>query len=173
LKSNFCPLGFEIGRKKEPSSHFYMRRAQHLGNYRKSLTHTPNQPPYVGLEVLSLIVALLVKTALVKTIILISKKLSIVFYAVSKTYYGVKEPRYTLVGNRLICQANGRFHPHLNPPPSRERDFNFRYTADLYLVASLPRQPVPRKPAPTSLLRPSLGQSKIASSNNITTPPLL
>lgn len=43
------------------------------------LTHTLAHPPYVGLEVRSLIVVLLVTTALIKTIIPLSKKVSIVF----------------------------------------------------------------------------------------------
>ena len=60
-------------------SHVYMCSAEHRGNYRNLLTHTLDPPPYVGLEVLPLIVALLAKTALIKTIISLSKKLSIVF----------------------------------------------------------------------------------------------
>jgi len=53
--------------------------SEYDGNYRNALTHTLDRPSYIGLEVLSLIVALLVKTALIKTIIPLSKKLSIVF----------------------------------------------------------------------------------------------
>ena len=56
-----------------------MCSAEHRGNYRNLLTHTLDHPPYVGLEVLSVIVALLVKIALIKTIIPLSKELSIVF----------------------------------------------------------------------------------------------
>jgi len=61
-----------------------MCSAEHSWNYRNLLTHTLDPPPYVGFEVLSLIVALLIqalplKSALIKTIIPLSKKLSIDF----------------------------------------------------------------------------------------------
>jgi hypothetical protein len=66
--------------KKESGSHFYTCWTEYDGNYRNSLMHTRNRPPYLGLEVLFVIVALLVKTVLIKAIIpLLSKKLSIVF----------------------------------------------------------------------------------------------
>ena len=73
-----------------------MYSAEHCGNYRNLLTHTLDHPTYVGLEVLSVIVALLIqallgKTALIKTIIPLSKQLSIVFCAASKICYRVKE----------------------------------------------------------------------------------
>jgi len=76
-----------------------MCSAQYRWNYRNSLTHTLDHPLDVGLEVLALIVALLLKTALIKTIIPLSKKLSIVFCAASKKYCGVKEQRYMLLCN--------------------------------------------------------------------------
>jgi hypothetical protein len=68
-----------------------MCSAEHCGNYRNSLTYTLDHSPYVGTRVLSLIDGFLVKAALIKTIIPLFKKLSIIFYAVSKKYYGVKE----------------------------------------------------------------------------------
>jgi len=61
-----------------------MCSAEHRRNYRNLLTHTLAHPPYVGLEVRSLIVVLLVTTALIKTIIPLSKKVSIVFVRCSK-----------------------------------------------------------------------------------------
>ena len=61
-----------------------MCSAEHRGNYRNLLTHTLDHPLYVGLEVLSVIVALLVKIALIKTIIPLSKELSIVFVRCSR-----------------------------------------------------------------------------------------
>jgi hypothetical protein len=77
-----------------------MCSAEHCGNYRSSLTYTLDHPPYVGTRVLSLIDILLVKATLIKTIIPLSKKLSIIFYAVSKKYYGVKESQTLyLLGN--------------------------------------------------------------------------
>jgi hypothetical protein len=75
-----------------------MCSVDHYGNYCDSLTHTLDHPPYAGLEVLSLVEAFLVKTALIKTIIPLSKKLSIVSYAASKTYYRVKESQ-----NAKLC----------------------------------------------------------------------
>ena len=71
-----------------------MCSAEHGGNYRNLLTHTLDHPP---LEVLSLIVALFVKTALIKTIIPLSRKLSIALCAVSKAYYRVKEQQYAIL----------------------------------------------------------------------------
>jgi hypothetical protein len=68
-----------LWQEKEPGSHFYMCWAHYCGNYRNSLTHTLYHPSYIGLEVLSFILALLIKTALIKTIIPLSKELSIVF----------------------------------------------------------------------------------------------
>ena len=63
----FC-CGREKG-EKEPGSHFYMCWAQHRGNYSNSPTHTFDHPPYVGLEVLSLIVALLAIALLLKAVL--------------------------------------------------------------------------------------------------------
>ena len=61
--------------------------AQHHENYRKSLTHTLDHQPYVDLKVL-----LLIEAIRIETIVPLPRKLSIVFCAVFKTYYGVKEP---------------------------------------------------------------------------------
>ena len=68
-----------LWQEKEPRSHFYMCWAEHRENYRNCLMHTLYHPPYIGLEVLYLILALTIKAALIKTIIPLSKKLSIVF----------------------------------------------------------------------------------------------
>ena len=84
MKSNFYPLGFEIGRKKESRLHVYICSVEHLGNYCNPLIRTLNYLPYAVLEVLYLIVVLLLKTALVKSIVPLSKKLSIVFVQCSR-----------------------------------------------------------------------------------------
>jgi hypothetical protein len=66
--------------KKESGSHFYMCWTEYDGNCRNSLMHTPDRPPYIGLEGLFIIAAFLVKAVLIDIIIpLLSKKLSIVF----------------------------------------------------------------------------------------------
>jgi hypothetical protein len=77
-------LGFEIGRKKEPRSHFYICSAEHFGNYRNSLMYTLDHPPYIDVEVALLIEAipksvLFIDAISIETIIPLSKKLSIVF----------------------------------------------------------------------------------------------
>jgi hypothetical protein len=48
-------------------SHLYMYSTEHRGNYRNSLTHTLDHPPYIGREVVSFILALLIQALLVKT----------------------------------------------------------------------------------------------------------
>jgi len=64
-----------VAGKKEPSSHFYMCWAQHHRNYRNSLTHTLDHPPYAGLKVLFLTGATLIEALLIKTTVLLSKKI--------------------------------------------------------------------------------------------------
>jgi len=44
-----------------------MCSAEHCGNFCNSLTHTLDHPPYVDLEILSFIVALLAKAAFIKS----------------------------------------------------------------------------------------------------------
>jgi hypothetical protein len=70
---------YNIGRKK-PGSRFHMCWTEYDGNYRKSLIHTPDRPPYIVLEVVFVIIPYLVKYVLIKFIItLLPKRLSIVF----------------------------------------------------------------------------------------------
>lgn len=76
---------YNIGRKKGPSSHFYMCWTEYDGNYSISLMHTLERPSYISLELLFLIIALLSKALVIKAVLilfiipLLSKKLSIVF----------------------------------------------------------------------------------------------
>jgi len=96
--------GFYRDREEEPRSHFYMCWTEHRENYRNLLKHTLDHPLYVGLEVLSLLVpllihALLVKTALIKSYYTAIQAIVNSFCLVSKKYYGVKEPQYISVSN--------------------------------------------------------------------------
>jgi hypothetical protein len=84
-----------VAAKNEPRSHFYMCSVEHGGNYRNLLTHPPNYLLCVGLEVLPLMPGLLipglfVKTALIKTIIPLSKKLSIVIVRCPRNITGLR-----------------------------------------------------------------------------------
>jgi hypothetical protein len=70
---------------------FYMPQAEHHGKYRNCPTRTLDRPSYAGLQVLSLVPALLPDIALIKRIVPPFRNLSIVFCAVPKTYYGIGE----------------------------------------------------------------------------------
>ena len=71
--------------------------------------HPTNDPPYISLRVLPLTAALLIralfaKNGLIKDIISLPKKLSIVYCPASSTYYGVNESQNAiLLGNQWVC----------------------------------------------------------------------
>ena len=70
--------------------------AEHRGNYRNSLTHALDDPPYVDLKVVLFIeaiqkVVLIIDAIRIVTIISLSKKVSIVCEWHPREYYGAKE----------------------------------------------------------------------------------